>query len=163
METKNITYPYLPAGRSFLYVPESNTYMILAKEIAKKYRGNLVQSHAAVLVKNNEVIGIGAIGNNPAHIKGCVRVTLNMPTGQGYELCEGCNPKFHSEQSMIRDAQSKGKDTVGADLYFWGHWWCCKDCWDAIIAADIANVYLLTDSEILFNKDNPNNIIGKQF
>jgi deoxycytidylate deaminase len=88
---------------------------------------------------------------------------MNMPTGQGYELCEGCDPKFHSEPSAIRDAQAKGKDTNGADLYMWGHWWCCEYCWNSIISAGIKNVYDLENSEILFNKSDPNNILGKQF
>lgn len=167
MESMNsklkIEYPYLPEGRKILYVPEDNEFMIKAKEYAKKYRSNLVHPAGAVVVKNNEVTGIGSLGNNPVHIDGCVRVKLNMPTGQGYDLCEGCGPKFHSEPSAIRDAQEKGKDTKDADLYLWGHWWCCKDCWDTMISSGIKNVYLMEGSEILFNKDNPNNILGKQF
>jgi deoxycytidylate deaminase len=86
-----------------------------------------------------------------------------MPTGEGYDLCEGCNSKFHSEPSAIRDALSKNKDTEGADLYLWGHWWCCKDCWDSMISAGIKNVYLLDGSEKLFNKKSSENIIGHQF
>ena len=163
METKQIKYPYLPEGREILYVPLSNKYMTMAMEYAKEYRSNLAQPSGVVIVKNDEVIGGGSIGNNPAHIKGCVRVTMNMTTGQGYDLCEGCDPKFHSEPTAIRDAHAKGNDTKGADLYMWGHWWCCKGCWDAIISAGINNVYDLEDSEILFNKENPKNILGHQF
>ncbi len=163
METRNINYPYLPEDRTILYVPEDNVYMVLAKENAKKHRSNLTQSHCAVLVKNNKVIGLGAIGNNPVHIKGCLRVSLNVPTGTGYDLCEGCSPKFHSEQSAIRDAKAKGNDLKGADLYFWGHWWCCESCWNTMIQAGIRNVYILEHGETLFNKEHPHNIIGKQF
>lgn len=160
---KNIIYPYLPEGRKVFYVSLSNQYMTEAKEYAKKYRSNLAMPGAAVVVRNDEILGTGSIGNNLAHITGCVRVKLNMPTGQGYELCEGCNSKFHSEPSAIRDAKEKGGDVNGADLYLWGHWWCCEPCWNAMISAGIKNVYLLEDSEILFNKENPNNIVGKQF
>lgn len=163
METKNIKYPYIPAGRVILYVPETDKYMAMAREYAKKYRSNLAQPGAAVVVKNGEVLGIGSIGNNPAHIAGCVRVKLNMPTGVGYDLCEGCTPKFHSEPSAVRDAKEKGNDTNGADLYLWGHWWCCEPCWNAMIDAGIKNVYLLQDSEMLFNRESPSNILGKQF
>jgi deoxycytidylate deaminase len=161
METKDKKYPYLPEGRTILYVPENNKYMTMAKEYAKKYRSNLAQPGGAVVVKDGEVIGIGSIGNNKAHTEGCVRVKLNMPTGQGYGLCEGCTPKFHSEPSAIRDAKEKGNDTTDADLYLWGHWWCCEPCWDAMISAGIKNVYLMEDSEIYFNKADPKNIIGK--
>lgn len=163
METKNIKYPYLPEGRTILYVPDTNKFMARARDLAKKYRSNLVQPGGAVVVKNSEIIGEGSIGNNPAHLLGCVRIKMNMPTGQGYDLCEGCNPKFHSEPSAIRDAKEKGNDTQDADLYLWGHWWCCEPCWNAMIAAGIKNVYLLENSGVLFNKENPANIIGRQF
>jgi len=163
MDANNIKYPYLPTGRAILYVSATNEYMIMAEDFAKKYRSNLAMPAAAVVVKNGTMIGIGSIGNNPAHIKGCERVKLNMPTGQGWDLCEGCNTKFHSEPSAIRDAQSKGNDTTDADLYLWGHWWCCEPCWNAMISAGIKNVYLLENSEVLFNKSDPDNIIGRQF
>jgi len=158
-----IEYPYLPEGKRILYVFEDNKYMVLAKEYAEKYRSNLEQSGAAVIVKNKKVIGIGALGNNPTHIEGCERIKHNMPTGEGYDLCQGCNPKFHSEASAIRDAEEKGENTLDADLYLWGHWWCCKDCWEIMIKTGIKNVYLLQNSEILFNKKASNNIIGRQF
>jgi deoxycytidylate deaminase len=163
MEQKTINYPYLPAGRTILYVPESNKFMAMAKEYAKKYCTKLFQAGAAVVVKNGVVVGIGSIGNNPTHLEGCERIKQNMPTGQGYDLCPGCDPKFHSEPSAIRDTVSKGNDASGADLYLWGHFWCCKDCWDAMIAAGIKNVYVMEGSEVLFNKKDPNNIIGHQF
>lgn len=158
-----IEYPYLPEGRKILYVPENNEFMIMAKEYARQYRSNLKQPGAAVVVNNGKVLGVGSIGNNPAHINGCERVKHNMPTGQGYDLCEGCSPKFHSEPSAIRDAQAKSQDTSGADLYLWGHWWCCKDCWDSMIGAGVKDVYLLEGSEVLFNSKDPKNILGKQF
>ena len=156
-------YPYLPEGRTISYVLETDRYMSLAKEYAEKYRSNLIQPGAAVVVRDGEVIGIGSIGNNPAHKLGCVRVELNMPTGEGYELCDGCNPMFHSEASAVRDMQTKNENGTNADLYLWGHWWCCKDCWDSMISAGIRDVYLLDGSEILFNKKDPGNIIGHQF
>lgn len=165
MEIKNkiIKYPYLPEEKKILYVSESNEYMLLAREYAEKYRSNLEQSGAAIVVKNKKVVGIGALGNNSTHIKGCERIKHNMPTGEGYDLCEGCSPKFHSEASAVRDAEEKGENILDTDLYLWGHWWCCKDCWEAMIKAGIKNVYLLENSEILFNKKDPNNIIGRQF
>ena len=56
-----------------------------------------------------------------------------------------------------------GHNTKGADLYLWGHWWCCESCWNVMISAGIRNVYLLENSEILFNKANADNIVGHQF
>lgn len=159
----HIAYPYLPEGREIKYVPADNFFMATAREYAKKYRSNLAQPGAAVVVKDGEIIGIGSIGNNPAHIAGCERVKHNMPTGQGYDLCDGCDPKNHSEPSALSDAQSKGLNTAGADLYLWGHWWACEPCWKAMIAAGIKNFYLMEGSERLFNKSHPDNIVGKQF
>jgi len=160
---QTIEYPYIPEGRTVLYVPEDNLYMSAAKDYAKQYRSNLAQPGAAVVVKHNMIIGIGSIGNNSAHIAGCVRVSMNMPTGQGYELCEGCDPKNHSEPSAIRDARSRGFNTGGADLCLWGHWWACEPCWKAMDEAGIKNFYLMEGSERLFNKSHPDNIIGRQF
>ncbi len=158
-----IDYPYLPDGREHMYVSMENQYMQMAKEYAKNYRSNLAMPGAAVIVKNNEVIGTGSIGNNPAHIRGCERVKLNMPTGQGYDLCAGCGAEFHSEPQAIAAAKQAGHDTQGADLYLWGHWWCCQPCWNAMIEAGIKNVYLLENSEVLFNKKHPDNVVGMQF
>lgn len=161
--TKTPKYPYLPDGRQIEYVPADNKFMVEAKKMAKKYRSNLAMPGAAIVVKDGKIIGRGSIGNNPAHINGCVRVKLNMPTGQGYELCDGCHPHNHSEPSAIRDALEHGKDPKGADLYLWGHWWCCEPCWETMISAGIDHVYLLKNSEVLFNKEVPGNIVGKQF
>jgi 2'-deoxynucleoside 5'-phosphate N-hydrolase len=51
----------------------------------------------------------------------------------------------------VRRAHEKGIDLNGADIYLYGHWWACQKCWDTMIAAGIRNVYLLKDSETLFN------------
>ncbi len=158
-----ISYPYIPPNRIISYVSEDDAFMARAREFARTFRSNLAQPGAAVVVKDGVVIGIGSIGNNPAHIKGCERVRLNMPTGQGYDLCEGCHPNFHSEPRAIANAKENGHETEGADLYLWGHWWCCEPCWNAIVAGGIRNVYLLEGSERLFNKAHPDNIIGRQF
>lgn len=159
----DIKYPYLPEDRTILYVPSDNEFMVYAKELAKRYRSNISQPMGAVIVKDGKIIGEGSVGNNPIHLKGCERARLGIPTGQGYDLCEGCSPKFHSEPSAIRDAQSKKNNPKDADIYLYGHWWCCKDCWDSMIKAGIRNVYLLEGSEILLNRENPKNILGKQF
>ena len=118
---------------------------------------------AAVLVKDGRMIGRGANGSDYHELHGCERVKQGIPTGQGYELCEGCHPKNHSEPTAIANAEAHGEDTEAADLYLWGHWWFCEPCWNAIIAAGIREVYLLEGSEVFFNKAHPENIIGRQF
>lgn len=163
METKNIKYPYLPEGRTILYVPFSNKYMAEAKEYARLYSLDKVIQTGSAIVKDGEIIGRGANGSSYHETHECERVKQKIPTGQGYELCEGCHPKNHSEPQAIKNAKDLGNDTNGADLYLWGHWWCCESCWNAMASAGIKNVYLLEDSEILYNKENPANIVGRQF
>ena len=159
----NITYPYLPVDRKIQYVSADNEFMKEAKKIAFEKSLDTTMPAGSVLVKDSQVIGRGANGSDYHKSNECERVKQNVPTGQGYELCEGCHPKNHSEPRAVANAQKDGKDIDGADLYLWGHWWCCEPCWKSIIDAGVNNVYLMEGSEVLFNKENPNNIVGKQF
>ena len=163
METKTIKYPYLPEGRTILYVGIDNPFMQEAKKVAREFSLDKAMPNGTVFVKNGEIIARGANGSNYHDTHECERVKRGIPTGQGYELCEGCHPKNHGEPKAVKDAKEHGKDTNGADAYLWGHWWCCEPCWNEMIKAGIKDVYLLENSEVLFNKENPNNIVGKQF
>ncbi len=160
---KNVAYPYMSKDGEFIYVPASDPYIRLAKSLAFLESLDAVMPNASVLVKCDAVIGFGANGSEYHKTHECERQKRNIPTGQGYELCEGCHPKNHSEQKAVRDAQNKGNDASGAVLYLWGHWWCCEPCWAALIGAGVKRVCLLGGSEKFFNKGNPENIIGHQF
>jgi deoxycytidylate deaminase len=163
-------YPYLPAGREIEYVPSGNQFMVRAREAARDKSTEHNHPTGSVVVRGMEVIGEGAnkaaIVNQSLinfHRKFCVRKILRIKTGEKYWLCPGCaSPQNHSEARAIKDAYSRGFDPSGADLYLWGHWWCCEPCWNSIIKAGIANVYLMEGSERLFNKENPENIIGQK-
>lgn len=159
----NIQYPYIPLNRTIEYVPKDNAFILMAKEFARKNSLDKTMPGAAVVVKDGEVIGIGANGSDYHEKHGCERVRQGCGSGKGYELCEGCHPKNHSEPSAIADAQSNEFSTEGADIYLWGHWWCCESCWNVMIAAGIAQVYLMEGSEVLFCKEHPDNIVGRQF
>lgn len=164
METnKKIEYPYLPEGRSILYVPDDNIYIQEAKKFAKENSLDKMMPNSSVIVKDNKIIGIGVNGSDYHEKHGCYRVKNNIPSGQGYELCDGCSPINHGEAKAIKNAVDNGNDTNGADLYLWGHWWCCEPCWSAMTKAGIKDVYLLEGSEVLFNKNNPDNVVGHQF
>lgn len=133
----------------------------MAQETALRDSLDNAVKTGAVLVKDGEVIGSGANGSD-YHLKfECERVKQGIPTGQGYELCEGCHPKNHAEARATRDAAANGTSTGGADLYLWGHWWACESCWNAIQESGIGNVYLLEGSDRLFNKSDPENILGR--
>lgn len=166
METNDkndIVYPYLPEGRTILYVPESNKFMQEAIKFARENSLDKMMPNASVIVKNGEIIAKGANGSTYHDTHECERVKQKMPTGVGYELCEGCHPKNHGEPRAIKNAKDNNKDINGADVYLWGHWWCCEPCWGKMIEAGIKDVYLMEGSEILFNKNDPNNIVGHQF
>lgn len=158
-----VDYPYLPEGRDIKYVSADNVYIAEGKAFAKDHSLDYTQPTGSVIVLNGEIIGHGANGSDYHKTHECERVKRGIPTGQGYELCEGCHPKNHSEPRAIADAKKNGLATEGADLYLWGHWWLCEPCWNAIIAAGIKDVYVMEKSHELFNKAHPENVIGKQF
>lgn len=160
---KHINYPYMPAEGRIEYVSADNPFMQAAKEYAREHSLDKNMPNSSILVLDEEIIGRGANGSDYHEKHGCERVRLGIPTGQGYELCEGCSPKNHGEPRAIADALSRTDSIAGADLYLWGHWWCCEPCWNAMLDAGISTVYLLENSEILFNKEAPGNIVGKQF
>jgi len=148
--TQNL--PYLPKGKKILYVKKDNVFMQEAQKVAEEFSLDPGFKTGAVIVKNGEIIGKGANGSEVHEKFGCERKKRNIPTGEGYDLCEGCHPKNHAEQSAILDVQRKNLETQNADLYLWGHFWCCESCWDAMIKAGIKNVYLPENAVELFKK-----------
>jgi deoxycytidylate deaminase len=162
-KSKAIQYPYIPKGRIIGYVSADNPFMLAAKDVAFRESMDNTVPTGSVIVLNDEIVGAGANGSNYHKTHVCERVKRGIPTGQGYELCEGCSPKNHSEPKAINNARKRVQNLDGASLYLWGHWWCCEPCWNAMIEAGISDIYLMDDSEKLFNKDSPDNIIGQQF
>jgi len=160
-----VEYPYMAEQGTILYADADNEFMQLAKEFARLYSLDKTMPNTSVIVKDGEVLGIGANGSDYHELNGCARVKLGIPTGQGYDLCEGCHPKNHGEQKALTDARElTGENRFdGATIYLWGHWWCCESCWDSMLESGIDTVYLLNDSEVLFNREHPDNIIGRQF
>jgi deoxycytidylate deaminase/5'-deoxynucleotidase YfbR-like HD superfamily hydrolase len=146
-----VKYPYMPKGKKILYVSEKNKFMVLARVRAEQ-SGCVKQATGAILVKNGKIIGQGT--NAGRKLTVCPRVLRGSATGQDYHLCkENCAQEGHSEVMAVRDAKKNGHDFNGADLYLYGHWWCCHNCWDTMIEAGVKNVYLLKDSWRLFNSD----------
>ena len=147
-----INYPYIPKDREIKYVTSENHFMNEAKKIAQQ-SGCKKQSTGAVVVQQGKIISSGC--NAGKKVETCPRETKKYKTGEGYHLCkEVCNQKAHAEIDAINNAISSQAETNGANLYLYGHWWCCKNCWDVIIDAEISNVYLLENSHILFNMQN---------
>lgn len=152
-----IKQPYIPKNRQISYVPISDKFIKQAKKYAKENSLDKNQPTGSVIVKEGKIIGRGANGSLYHEANECQRVKRGIPTGERYDLCKGCHPKNHSERKALKEAKDSGCDPKGADLYLWGHWWCCRPCWKAIVKNGIRNVYLLKDSEKYFNKKHPAN------
>lgn len=149
MEKKEIKYPYLPEGRTIFYVGADNSYMQAAKELWD-IGGCAKQPTAAVVVKNGQIIGRGT--NAGIRTLECAR--WGSPTGTNYGPCKDvCHQEGHAEAMAIKDTIKNGLNPQGADLYLYGHWWCCQGCWEVMISAGIKDVYLLEGSENLFNPE----------
>lgn len=137
-------YPYLPVGRTLLYVLAENPFIARGQQISQPIRDRYPEAiiTASVIVRGGQVIGEGV--NNPVHTSFCPRTVFQCPSGEGYELCpRHCHSDSHSEASAIRAARERGELTEGADLYLYGHWWSCRPCWEKMIAAGIRDVYLV--------------------
>lgn len=174
METlikKDIKYPYLPEGCLIESVSEDNSFMSQAKDEAKK-SNDQQQPTGAVIVSNGQIISRMS-NRNPLsstwlinlHKKYCIRHMLHIKTGEKYWVCPGCaTNESHAEFRAVLDLQKKNtKNINNIELYLWGHWWCCKPCWDKMLEIGIKKVYLVDNSEILFNPREPQNILGHQF
>lgn len=173
-QKSEIRYPYMPEGRTILYVPKDNKFMMEAKKIAKEKSTDKHISTGAVIVnvKNNNIVSkdanIAPLTNKyliNLHKKYCIRRILRIPSGQKYWICPGCaggsnHAEYRASKKLIKQGFDKNDKF---DLYLWGHWWACKDCWNKMLEIPIRNVYLLEGSEIFFNEKDNRNIIGYQF
>ena len=166
---KDIKYPYLPEGVTIEYVPLSG-FMEEARKLAKETSTDLQHPTGAVVVKDGVIFGRGA-NQTPLpgkflrelHKNGwCIRRRLKIKSGTKYWLCPGCaKSHHHGESRASRDASRAGIDLSDAELYLWGHWWACKPCWDNMLSVGIKKLYLLEDSEELFNPKSSRSILGK--
>lgn len=146
---KKIEYPYIPKGKTIIYAGEENEFMKEAKILWEK-SSCVKHPTAAVVVKDGKIIGKGS--NAGEKVNECPR--WGSKTGTNYKPCkEVCKQEGHSEITSVDDAIKNGQATEGADLYLYGHWWCCENCWSKMIKAGIRNVYLLEKSENLFNPE----------
>jgi deoxycytidylate deaminase len=174
METKNqkiIVYPYLPEEGKIYYVSEDNVFMVEAKDQARKSNDHNTPT-GAVIVSVGEMVSKdhnNAPISNPKlinlHKKYCIRKILGIPSGHKYWLCPGCaTNSSHAEYRAVLNIQKQEiKNLDNPELYLWGHWWCCKPCWDKMLEVGIKKVFLVKGSESLFERSSPNNILGKQF
>lgn len=149
MALQLIQYPYLPAGREYKYVSAENEFMAVAKKNMES-QGCRKHATSAVAVKDGKIVASGS--NAAVFVTICPRVYKGYGTGEGYRYCSDyCGQNGHAEVMLVRDAQSRGVDLTGADVYLYGHWWACQKCWDHLIAAGIRDLYVADGSQITFN------------
>ncbi len=158
-----IEYPYMPVGRHLKYVSIDNPHMQSAIRAQKELSGDLMWPIGAVLVKNDQAVAAGGNGfsipSKEPHI--CERYIQDCKSGEGYDLCSFHDSLGHAEQMTIKRAREAGIDPFGGDIYMFGHWWCCKSCWDAMIDAGIRDVYVCDDAHERFTKEKVYNVTLK--
>ena len=85
----------------------------------------------------------------------CPRYEKGCKTGEGYELCKTiCKQTGHAEIIAIQDALKKNHTIKNAQLYLFGHWWCCENCCTTILEHNIQTVYLVENAHQLFTRQN---------
>jgi len=93
----------------------------------------------AIIVRDKRVLTTGYNGapkTTPHCLDiGCLRESMNIPSGQRHELCRG----IHAEQNAIIQAATSGTSIEGADLYATHH--PCSLCVKMIINAGIKRVF----------------------
>jgi dCMP deaminase len=97
----------------------------------------------AVLVRDKKILATGYNGA-PSKVRhcsqtGCIRIKLNIPSGQRHELCRG----LHAEQNAFLQAALHGTSLKGSSLY------CttqpCIICAKMIINAGITDIVIKGD------------------
>lgn len=127
-----------------------NYYLDLAEVVSN--RGTcLRRRYGAVIVKNDEVISTGYVGaprgrKNCIDLGTCVRVQMNIPRGERYELCRSVHAEANAIISAPRDKM------IGSALFLCGlemdsdeyikNSSCCSMCKRMVINAGIEKVYI---------------------
>ncbi len=127
-----------------------NYYLDIAQTVAE--RGTcLRRNYGAIIVNNDEIVSTGYVGaprgrKNCSDLGKCVRMELNIPRGERYEMCRS----VHAEANAIISASRK--DMLGASLYLVGleasdgsivaNSCCCAMCKRMVINAGIKEVVI---------------------
>jgi dihydrofolate reductase len=123
-----IRNPYKSSKIEVTY--EDSPFMDEAFEVEKEQSLDKGFPVGVVYVKDGKVVARGANGSTYHDEHGCERKRLGIPTGQGYELCEGCHPKNHGEAKAVKIAKDNHtyENLKGATAYMHGHYWACESC-----------------------------------
>lgn len=97
--------------------PDWDEYFMGIVELVAKRSTCLRRSVGAALVRDKRILATGYNGA-PSGLKhcldvGCLRETMQIPSGERHELCRG----LHAEQNAIIQAALHGVSVKGATLY----------------------------------------------
>jgi dCMP deaminase len=118
--------------------PSWDNYFLELAELISKRSTCMRRRVGAVIVKDRHILSTGYNGA-PKDIRhcdltGCLRDSMNIPSGQRHELCRG----LHAEQNSIIQAALHGVSLEGSTLY------CtnlpCSICAKMIINAGIKDI-----------------------
>lgn len=123
--------------------PDWDEYFMEIAEIVKKRATCLRRKVGAIIVKDNRILSTGYNGApkglNHCGKTGCIRASLNVPSGERHELCRG----LHAEQNAIIQAAVFGTAIDGATIYTTLS--PCIVCTKMIINAGIKRIVLRED------------------
>ena len=155
-------------SRQIKYRYENNIYMNFAKAVSDIESLDKAMQVGCLFVKDKEIISYGANGSTfhenrekemltkdlTYHFGGCVRRENHIPSGQNYEMCEGCDTKNHDVPSAINKIANTPKFGLlqGSVCYMSGHYYCCQSC--------LSKMEKLGVSEIVISKDFVTKFLG---
>ena len=131
---------------------KQNYYLDIADSVLERSTC-LRRKYGAIIVRADEIISTGYNGaprgrRNCSDLRVCTRETLNIPSGERYELCRS----VHAEANAIISASRR--DMIGATLYLVGRdartdellsdAMSCSMCKRQIINAGIERVVIRT-------------------
>lgn len=132
-----------------------NYYLDIADAVLERSTC-LRRKYGAIIVRNDEIISTGYNGaprgrRNCSDLGRCTRESLNIPSGERYELCRS----VHAEANAIISASRR--DMIGASLYLVGRdartnelltdAMSCSMCKRQIINAGIERVVIRTGAD----------------
>lgn len=99
-------------------IEKENYYLDIAETVLERSTC-LRRQYGAIIVRNDEIVATGYNGaprgrKNCSDLGRCVRVQLQVPRGERYELCRS----VHAEANAIISASRR--DMVGSTLYLVG-------------------------------------------
>jgi dCMP deaminase len=130
--------------------PSWDDYFMSILDTVKERSTCLRRKVGAIIVKDKRIIATGYNGA-PSGLKhccevGCLRESLNIPSGQNHELCRG----IHAEQNAIIQAAMYGVSINEATIYITHS--PCVQCAKMIINAGIKRVVFCGDYPDILSK-----------